>query len=102
MFAGLTSPPPITVPPSNQVINLATNNYNLSLYCEATGASSYTWQKQDSSIPSNSVGVNTRTLSIINMQPENAGNYRCVASSECGASYSEYATITINGEVVCS
>ena len=76
------------------------NNYNLSLYCEAVGASSYHWEKQDSNIPSNSVGVNTSTLTIINVHPGNAGNYRCVASSQCGMSYSEYATITINGEAV--
>ena len=61
----------------------------------ADGAS-YNWERQ----PSGAIGVNTNTLIIINLQPENAGSYRCVASNDCGENCSSYATGRVNGEVV--
>jgi len=42
--------------------------------------------------------VNTNTLTIINLTPEDAGNYRCVATNASGSSPSNYATLTVNGE----
>ncbi|XP_065905663.1 uncharacterized protein [Dysidea avara] len=87
--------PNITTHPSNHVITLSTDNHNLLLTCEADGATSYNWERQSSSIPSGAIGVDTNTLTIINLQPEYAGNYRCVATNDCGNSSSN-ATITIN------
>ena len=92
--------PTFTMHPSNHIIHLSTNHYNLSLTCEAEGASSYIWDKQIGNIPSNSIGVNTNMLTIINLQPEYAGNYRCVATNDCGSNVSDYAIIVINGEIL--
>ena len=94
----------ITVHPIDAVIQLYSNFTNHTVACEADEASSYSivlynWERQDAAIPSDSTGVNTNTLTLINLQPEDAGNYRCVATNASGSSQSNYANLTINGTV---
>jgi len=68
----------------------------------AEGEASYKWERQSGSIPSSAIGVNSNTLTIINLQPKDAGNYRCVAICTFnGDSYSEYASLTITGILEC-
>ena len=81
----------------DKIITLLNNYTNVSLTCEAEGALSYNWERQNGVIPSDSTGVNTNTLTLINLQPEDAGNYRCVASNASGSNESNYAAITIFG-----
>ena len=82
-------------------IQLFTNFTNHTLTCEADGASSYNWERQNDAIPSDSTGVNTNTLTLINLRPEDAGNYRCMATNASGSSASDYATITIFSKCIC-
>ena len=89
--------PVITQHPMNITINLRNHTTNVSLSCEADGASSYNWERQDGNTVSDSTGGNTNTLTLINLQPENAGNYRCVATNASGSSKSNYANLTIDG-----
>ena len=76
-------------------IQLFTNFTNHTLTCEADGASSYNWERQNDVIPSDSTGVNTNTLTLVNLQPRDAGKYRCVAANSTGSSRSNYAVITM-------
>ena len=90
--------PVITQHPMDMTINLVNDNTNVPLTCEAERASSYNWERQNDVIPSDSTGVNTNTLTLINLQPEDAGNYRCVATNASGSSESNYASLIIDGE----
>ena len=91
-------PPVITQDPINIKITLVNNYTNVSLTCKADGASTYIWEKQNGVIPSDSTGVKTNILNLVNLQPQDAGNYRCVAINGTGSSKSHYATITVLGK----
>ena len=91
--------PNVMVHPTDAVIQLYSNFTNHTVTCEADGALFYNWERQDGNISSDSTGVNTNTLTLINLQPEDAGNYRCVATNAIGSSQSNYANLTINGTV---
>ena len=95
----VVTPPVITTHPMDTNIQLYSNYTNHTLTCEADGASSYNWERGNKNISSDSTGVNTNTLTLINLQPEDAGNYRCVATNASGSSFSNYADLTINGTV---
>ena len=92
--------PVITKNPTNTsfTVNLDNNNTNVSIACEAAGASFYYWERQNGSIPSRAIGVNTSNLTIVNLQPEDAGYYRCVAINDVGSIESKYAELTLTGK----
>ena len=77
-------------------IDLTNNNTDVSLTCKADGAPSYFWERQNGIIPSNAIGVNTKTLKLVNLRPEDAGNYQCVATNPVRSDKSDYARITIS------
>ena len=90
-----------TISPIRQVIHLTSSNLITSLHCEANAELSYAWEKLDGSIPSSVTGLNTNTLTFVNLEVEDAGEYRCVTTGVCGTSFSEYATIEIFGKYEC-
>ena len=89
-------PPYFIISPSNQTVNLSSNSHNITLSCKANGTLSYIWDRENNDIPSKAIGKNTNTLILINVQPNDSGNYRCVATNNHGANMSDYATIIIN------
>ena len=81
---------------SNVIIKSHTESINLTLTCIANKASSYYWEKENDSIPYDSIGENTPYLTLIDVQTEDSGNYRCVVTDKCNVtSYSDYAAVTI-------
>ena len=88
--------PVIIVHPMDKNIQLYSNCTSHTLTCNAIGASSYIWERQNGNIPNDSTGVNTNNLTLVNLQPEDAGDYRCVATSAGKNISSNYATITIS------
>ena len=70
---------------------------NVLFTCEADGASSYYWKRQHASIPPGATGVNTSNLTIVNLEPKDAGYYQCIAVNGSGSTESEYAKLTLAG-----
>ena len=92
------NPPHFTKHPMSQVVGLKSNFTNISLTCEAEGASTYGWERQYDSIPSSAIGMNTSTLTLINLQLRDAGQYRCVATNSSGSTESDYAVLILRGK----
>ena len=93
--------PSITLHPVNKIVYWRqSSNVTVTLTCMANETSSYYWERKNSHIPFTSVGVLTNTLTLINVQPEDAGRYRCVAyvCSRSSRSFSDYAVITVKGK----
>ena len=90
--------PVITKDPTNTFVNLENNFTNISLTCEADGASSYYWQRRHSSIPSDAVGINISVLTLINVQLKDTGYYQCIAINASGRTKSKYAELTFKGK----
>ena len=93
----LLQPPNFVMSPSNQTVELSTNNRNISLICMANNTLSYIWDRQNGGIPSGAIGKYSNILILINVQPKDSGNYRCVATNNYGTRISDYATIIIKG-----
>jgi len=75
------------------------------MICEGDRVSSYHWKRLHKDMPSSVTGVDTNVLTFSNLQPENAGEYQCVATCEFTSSnnHSGYATLTFEGmKCVCS
>ena len=89
--------PLITENPVSTFVELKDNITNVFFTCKAEGAQSYYWYKQHSEISSNTNGVNTSNLTIVNVQLKDAGLYRCVAINGSGNSSSKYATLSFKG-----
>ena len=83
------------MPPSNQTVELSTNNHNVTLSCKANNTLSYIWDRQNGGVPSGAIGRNTNTLILINVQPKDSGSYRCVATNNYGTNVSDYAAVII-------
>ena len=70
----------------------------MTLFCEADGATSYTWEKQSGRIPLHTIGVDTSTFTIVNLRPRAIDKYRCVATNGSGSDVSDYAELIINSK----
>ena len=70
------------------------------MQCKANKEASYTWERQGGLIPFSATGLNTNILTMVNLQPEDVGNYRCIATSNSGTSYSTYGKIAIKGKEI--
>jgi len=64
------------------------------------GATSRYWERKDGTIPSGATGVNSEILTIVNLTPEDAGNYRCVVSDDNDMYFSNPAEITVIGQLL--
>ena len=91
--------PSITLHLSENTVfwNQYSESINLTLTCMTNETTFYYWERQDGSVPNNSIGMHN-TLNLINVQPEDSGDYRCATFanySACCGDFSDYATITI-------
>ena len=66
----------------------------------AEGASSYYWERRGDDIPTDALGTQTNTLTLVTLIPPDEGQYRCVAVNQHGNNFSDYAMLRINGKLL--
>ena len=83
-------PPTLTLQPTNQS---GVVGANITLAAAATGTAplSYQWQHQGTNLASGT----TNTLSLLNVQTDDAGAYRVVITNVAGATTSSVASVTV-------
>ena len=81
------------------VVNLTVNNYKLTIKClPKLNNLNYKWIKKNDVLPSRARGVNTSQLTIVNLKPEDSGDYQCVMSNSTGTISSNFSAIKITGK----
>ena len=81
------------------VVNLTMNNYNLTMKCLTSMSNfNYKWIKKNDVLPSRAQGINTSQLTIVNLKPEDSGDYQCVMSNSTGTISSNFSAIKIMGK----
>ena len=94
-----------TVKPTVHVsspVYLNISNFTLTMKCiPEDNNSNYEWEKRNTEFPSRFKGANSSCLTILNLIPEDAGEYRCIISNSTRRIASDYATLTINGIAMC-
>ena len=85
--------------PTNPVVSLTINNYNLTMKCISSLKNlNYKWIKKNDVLPSRAQGVNTSQLTIVNLKPKDSGDYQCVMSNSTGTISSNFSTVNITGK----
>ena len=85
----------MTVP----IVNLTVNNYNLTMKClPDKNIFNYKWIKKNDVFPLRAQGVNTSQLTIVNLTPEDSGDYQCVMSNSTGIIGSNFSTLKVIGK----
>ena len=81
----------------NMIVEVNNDSTTVQFTCMADGASSYSWEKENGSILLSAEGANSSSLMLHNILPTDDGRYRCVAENRHSKSYSNFATLTVNG-----
>ena len=83
---------------TDPVVNLTVNDYNLTMKCLPNKNNfNYKWIKKNDVLPSRAQGVNSSQLTIVNLKPEDSGDYQCVMSNNTGTISSNFSTVSIRG-----
>ena len=85
----------MTVP----IVNLTVNNYNLTMKCLPDKKNfNYKWIIKNDVLPLRAQGVNTSQLTIVNLTPEDSGDYQCAMSNSTGTISSNFSTVNVTGK----
>ena len=84
---------------TSPVVNLTVNNYNLTMKCLSNMNNfTYKWIRKNDILPSRAQGVNSSQLTIVNLKPEDSGDYQCIMSNNTGTISSSFYTVNIRGK----
>lgn len=79
-------------------VHIIRGNESVEIMCLAIGDNvTYTWERQNSSVPNKAVGQDTHVLTLPELRVSDSGNYRCRVSNEHGATFSNYAYVNVTG-----
>ena len=94
--------PPVVM--TDSVVKLTVNNYNLTMKCLPNNYTTnkndfnYKWKRKNDVLPSRAQGVNTSQLTIVNLKPEDSGDYQCAMSNSTGTISSDLFAVNITGK----
>ena len=81
------------------VVYLTVNNYSLTMKCLLDKNNfNYKWIKRNDVLPSRAQGVDTSQLIIVNLKPEDSGDYQCIMSNSTGTISSNFSTVNVRGK----
>ena len=84
---------------TDSIVNLTVNNYNLTMKCLPNkNTFSYKWIRKGNVLPSRAQGVNTSQLTIVNLKPEDSGDYQCVMSNSTGTISSNFSAVNVKSK----
>ena len=86
------------------VVNLTVNNFNLTMKCLPNKDHlhyTYAWIKKDDVLPSRAQGINSSSLTIVNLKPEDSGDYQCIVSNRTGEMSSNFSSVNVVGKKRC-
>ena len=84
---------------TDPVINLTVNDYILVMKCLPDKINfNYKWIKKNNVLSSRAQGANSSQLTIINLKPEDSGDYQCVMSNRTGTISSSFLTVHVKGK----
>jgi len=90
--------PPQPIALFDSPIHLTVNDYVLSMKCiPDKNELNYKWERRSGNLPSRAQRTQTSNLVIVNLRPEDAGDYRCVVSNSTGTIISRFTSLVING-----
>jgi len=83
---------------STSLVLLSVNDFKMSMSCVPNmNDFNYKWEKKDSDLHARVTEVSSSNLVLINLQPEDSGEYRCIMSNSTGKIVSKYKQIKITG-----
>ena len=85
---------------TDREINLTVNDYILVMKCLPDKINfDYKWIKKNNSVlPPRAQGASSSQLTIVNLKPEDSGDYQCVMSNRTGSISSSFLTVHIRGK----
>ena len=85
---------------TDPVVNLIVNDYNLTMKCLSDNKDNYNykWIKKNDVLPSRAQGASTSRLTIVNLKPEDSGDYQCVISNSTGTISSTFSAVDVKGK----
>ena len=87
---------PPTVNMSQSRVHLKVNNYNLSMRCAPYKKNFYyLWEKKNSDLTPKAQGMYSSELTIVNLQAEDSGEFRCIISNATGKVASSYSKLIV-------
>ena len=95
VLGSLSAPVVVSVP----VVNLTMNNYNLTIKCLPNQNNyNYNWMRKNDVLPLRAKGTNTSELTIVNLRPEDSGDYQCTISNGIVTISSNFSAIKIKSK----
>ena len=90
----------ITVPKvvTSSPVHLSSNTFILSMKCIPDETNfDYVWEKRNGDLPTRAQRTHSPHMKIVNLLPEDSGDYRCVMSNFTGRIASNFSTLIVKG-----